>query len=74
MSMAVIIVGWLKHLLGVVPGKISSESVLHVTTEETFLGEGGCVLEGVVAPAVHAPEEKRTISFLGHVLIQVVLE
>ena len=63
-----------KSLLGPVIGSVGEDSILHVTAEETLLGEGNGVLERVVSPAVHPAEEQGTVSLLGNVLVKVELE
>ena len=63
-----------KRLLRPMVGGVGEHSILDVASEETLLGEGHSVLEGVVSPAIHPAEEQGTVSLLGHVLVQVELE
>ena len=62
--------GLFRHVVG----GVSEDTVLHVSAQETLLGEGDSVLESIVSPAVHPAEEKRSLSLASHVLIQVELE
>ena len=70
-SMAVILRVFLskKQLSSLMPDSVGQNAILDVTTEDSFLGEGHSVLEGVISPSVHPAEEKWSVGFDRHVSI-----
>ena len=65
---------WGEHLLGVVPPQVNEAAILHIATQDSFLGQGRGILEGIVSPAVHSAEEQGSVGFRCHVFVKVELE